>query len=155
MGSLLICASKHHGNTRRIADRIAGVVDARVVTPGEVTAEEIDAADLVGFGSGVYWMSFDGALLDLVRSLPQKERGAAFVYATSGMPETPLRRYTSGLQSLLSERGFQVADEVFHCRGLDTMGPIALIGGMNRGRPDEQDFADAEEFAERMTRHLP
>ncbi|WP_246207005.1 flavodoxin domain-containing protein [Tsukamurella spumae] len=63
MSALVICASTHHGNTRKVADRIGGVLGAAVVTPAEVTAEQIDAADLIGFGSGVYWMSFDPMLV--------------------------------------------------------------------------------------------
>ncbi len=147
MSALVICASKHHGNTRKVADRIGEVLAAPVLTPGEVTAEQIDAADLVGFGSGVYWMAFDPALVDLVRSLPAKPRGTAFVYATSGLPEAPLRRYTRGLADRLATAGFRVAPEVFHCRGLDSMGPFGLVGGMNKGHPDAADLAAAEAFA--------
>ncbi len=147
MSALVICASKHHGNTRRVADRIGEVLNAPVLAPGEATAEQIDAADLIGFGSGVYWMAFDPALVDLIRSLPAKPRGTAFVYATSGLPETPLRRYTRDLADLLANVGFQVAREVFHCRGLDTMGPFGLVGGVNKGHPTAADLAAAGDFA--------
>lgn len=150
MSTLVICASKHHGNTRTVAERIGTVLGARVLTPAEVTPADLDAADLVGFGSGVYWMSFDPALIDLVRSLENKPRGTAFVYATSGMPETPLRRYTRGLKDLLAERGFTVKPEVFHCRGLDTMGPFRLVGGMNQGHPTSGDLESAEAYARRL-----
>jgi flavodoxin len=33
MKSLIICVSKSHGNTRRVADRMAEVLDAEVVNP--------------------------------------------------------------------------------------------------------------------------
>lgn len=147
MSALVICASKHHGNTRKVADRIGGVLNAPVVAPGEVTADQIDDADLVGFGSGIYWMAFDPELVRLVHGLPAKPRGTAFVYATSGLPETPLRRYSRTLANLLIDAGFQLAPEVFHCRGLDSMGPFGLVGGVNKGRPSAADLANAEEFA--------
>lgn len=150
MSALVICASKHHGNTRRVADRIGGVLGAPVMTPGEVTVEQIDAADLVGFGSGVYWMAFDPDVIRLVSGLSAKPRGTAFVYATSGLPETPLRRYTLDLADRLTECGFQLAPEAFLCRGLDTMGPLRLIGGVNKGRPDDTDLLRAEVFAQRL-----
>ena len=155
MSALVICASKHHGNTRKVADRIGGVLGAPVLAPSEVTADQIDAADLVGLGSGVYWMSFDPALVRLVRGLAAKPRGTAFVYATSGLPETPLRRYTRSLADQLASAGFRVAPEVFHCRGLDTMGPFALVGGMNKGRPAATDLAAAEDFARRLQERQP
>lgn len=154
MSALVICASSHHGNTRKVADRIGGVLGAPVLAPAEATAEQIDAADVVGFGSGVYWMAFDTALTGLVRSLTAKPRGTAFVFATSGLPETPLRRYTRTFSGLLTDAGFRVAPEVFHCRGFDTMGPFGLLGGMNKGRPSAADLAQAESFAERI-RGLP
>jgi len=46
-------------------------------------------------------------------------------------------------------RGFTIAGE-FSCRGWDTFGLLKLIGGINKGRPDEQDLKRAEDFA----RHL-
>ncbi|MBS4099664.1 flavodoxin domain-containing protein [Tsukamurella paurometabola] len=155
MSALVICASSHHGNTRKVADRIAGVLAAPVLAPAEVTEEQIDTADLVGFGSGVYWMAFDPDLVRLVRGLTARPRGTAFVYATSGLPETPLRRYTRALADELTTAGFHVAPEVFHCRGLDTMGPFALVGGMNKGRPSAVDLAAAEGFGRRLARSQP
>ncbi|GAA1084884.1 hypothetical protein GCM10009648_24710 [Tsukamurella spumae] len=85
-----------------------------------------------------------------MRSLPVRPHGAAFVYATSGLPETPLRRYTRNLADLLGGRGFRVDPEVCHCRGWDTMGPFGLVGGMNRGRPSAADLAAAEDYARRL-----
>ena len=131
----------------RVAGAMASVLDAKVVSPETVTDSDIEQADLVGWGSGIYWMSFAPELVARVEALPECDRGRAFVFATSGMPETPLRRYTANMRDLLASRGFSVADEVFHCRGLDTMGPLGLIGGVNKGRPSETDLAAAREYA--------
>ena len=35
----------------------------------------------------------------------------------------------------------------FSCRGFDTVGPFKLIGGVNKGRPDERDLENAKKFA--------
>ena len=35
----------------------------------------------------------------------------------------------------------------FACRGFDTWLPLRLIGGVNKGHPDEDDLARAREFA--------
>ncbi|MER2223181.1 MAG: flavodoxin domain-containing protein, partial [Rhodococcus sp. (in: high G+C Gram-positive bacteria)] len=54
MKAIIVCTSVSHGNTRRIADVIAEVLDARVVEPGEIDSAELAGYDLVGFGSGIY-----------------------------------------------------------------------------------------------------
>ncbi|WP_132992106.1 flavodoxin [Gordonia zhaorongruii] len=149
MTALIVCTSKSNGSTRAVADEMAKAIDARVVSPDEVTDAEIDAAELVGWGSGIYWMSFASEVTDRIKALADRPRGRAFVVATSGLPETPLRRYTRSMSDLLAEKGFEVAD-TFHCRGLDTMGPLGLVGGVNRGHPTQADLALARTFALRV-----
>jgi flavodoxin len=36
----------------------------------------------------------------------------------------------------------------FVCKALDTYGPLKLIGGLNKGRPNEEDYQKAREFAQ-------
>lgn len=150
MKSLIVVASKSHGNTRRIADTMAQTLDAKVVTPDEASDADIDAAGLVGWGSGIYWMSFAPELRARVDRLAARDRGRAFVFSTSGLPETPLRRYTRTLSQSLADRGFDVVGPAFGCRGLDTMGPLALVGGLNKGAPTTNDLAAAQAFARRI-----
>jgi flavodoxin len=49
----------------------------------------------------------------------------------------------------LEEKGLTVVGE-FSCRGFDTYGLMKLVGGIERGRPNEQDLRDAEEFAKAL-----
>lgn len=62
MRSLIVCASRSHGNTRLVANRMAEVLDAEVVTPESVGPEIVHDYDLVGFGSGIYYMMADARL---------------------------------------------------------------------------------------------
>ncbi|MEU9720912.1 flavodoxin domain-containing protein [Streptomyces sp. NPDC047976] len=137
-----------HGNTRRVADAMARVLGAAVVSPGEADLAELAAADLVGFGSGVYLGRLHPALTELVRALPGA-RGRAFVFATSGLPEPRPALYTRPLVRRLAGKGFRVEGS-FTCRALDTWGPFGLVGGINRQRPDAGDLAAARAFAERL-----
>lgn len=150
MESIIVVTSKSHGNTRRIADAMAQTLDARVVKPDEVYDAELDAADLVGWGSGIYWMSFAPELRRRIERLDARPRGRAFVFSTSGLPETPVKRYTRTLSASLAGRGFVVVDDAFGCRGLDTMGPLALVGGVNKGSPSTNDLASAQAYARRL-----
>ncbi|MFD0354217.1 flavodoxin family protein [Streptomyces sp. NPDC127110] len=148
MKSVIVCTSVSHGNTRRVADTMARVLGAAVVSPGEADLAELAAADLVGFGSGVYLGRLHPNLTGLVRALPNV-RGRAFVFATSGLPELRPAPYTRPLVRRLAAKGFRV-EGTFTCRALDTWGPFGLVGGVNRQRPDAGDLAAARAFAERL-----
>ncbi|MFJ7158691.1 flavodoxin family protein [Streptomyces sp. NPDC101118] len=148
MKNLLVCTSVSHGNTRRVAEAMAGVLGARVVAPEEVTTAEAAGHDLVGFGSGVFAQRMHPDLLAFVRALPASSR-RAFVFATSGLPEPAFAPYTRPLVRLLQHKGFEV-EGTFTCRAYDTWGPFRLIGGINKRRPDGADLTAAREFAERL-----
>ncbi|MFG2331697.1 flavodoxin family protein [Streptomyces sp. NPDC048604] len=148
MKTVIVCASVSHGNTRRIADTMAQVLDAKVVSPEQADLTELAEADLVGFGSGVFHSRLHPRLTDFVKALPTG-RGRAFVFATSGLPEYPLMSFTRPLVQLLEGKGFEV-DESFLCRAFDTWTPFKLIGGINKQRPNAGDLAAARAFAGRL-----
>ncbi len=153
MKSLIVCVSKSHGNTRRVADRMAEVLGAEVVEPESADPEKFREYDLVGFGSGIYYMAFDARLRDLIRRLPQVDGVRAFIFFTSGARTLPLVNYTTPTRKALSARGFEVLDS-FSCRGFDTVGPFGLIGGINRGRPDDRDLDRAAAFAQHLHKRI-
>jgi len=146
MKSLIVCVSKSHGNTRRVADRMAEVLDAEVVEPESVDPEMLGKYDLVGFGSGIYYMTVDARLRDLIRHLPAVDNVRAFTFFTSGARKIPLMDYNKPVRRRLESKGFEVIGS-FSCRGLDTVGPFGFIGGINRGRPNDHDLDRAAAFA--------
>ncbi|MEU6563205.1 flavodoxin family protein [Nocardia nova] len=147
MKTLIVCTSVSHGNTKRVADAMAEVLGARVVEPGEITPAELAAYDLVGFGSGVFNMNLHPRLREFARSLPSGQQRTAFVFATSGFPEPPFRRYLRAFVRLLERKGFDVAD-TFRSPGYDTWFPLKLVGGIQKGHPDAADIEAARMFAE-------
>ena len=154
MSRIVVCASRSHGNTRKIADVMAEVLDARVVSPADVDASELASHDLVGFGSGVYAMRFDAELRELVESLLPGEGRPVFLFATSGAPELPWLGFTREVRDALESRGYRVEGS-FTCRGWDTWGPLGFFGGLNRGRPHAGDLRNARRFAaELRDRHM-
>ncbi|WP_327229355.1 flavodoxin family protein [Streptomyces murinus] len=145
MRTVIVCASVSHGNTRRVADSMAQVLGARVVSPEQADPAELADADLVGFGSGVFYSRLHPALMSFAKALPTG-RGRAFVFATSGLPEIPLMSFTRPLVRLLEGKGFEV-DGSFSCRAFDTWTPFKLVGGINKQRPHTGDLAAARAFA--------
>ncbi len=149
MKSLLVCVSVSNGNTRRVADRIAEVLGAEVVEPEAVDVETLKEYDLVGFGSGIYFMAVHPRLWRLIRRLPRGDGTRAFTFFTSGGRELPLLGYRRAINHQLSAKGFDVLDS-FSCRGLDTVGPLRLVGGVNKGRPNDADLDRAAAFARQL-----
>ncbi|MEV6557719.1 flavodoxin family protein [Nocardia sp. NPDC051756] len=149
MQAIIVCTSVSHGNTKRIADLMGNVLDARVVSPDRIDATDLAGYDLVGFGSGIFLGSFHAQLREFVEALPQEQRGKAFIFATSGFPEARFQRFSRPMAELLGQKGFEVTG-TFSCRAFDTYAPFKLVGGIRKDRPNGADLAAARAFAERL-----
>ncbi|MBC7299573.1 MAG: flavodoxin family protein [Nocardia sp.] len=149
MKVILVCKSVSHGNTQRVAETMNEVLGGRVLAPADIDPAELADCDLVGFGSGIYTMDFHPQLRDFIAALPTGHRGKAFIFRTSGFPEPPFRRYVTTLTRSIEQKGFEVID-AFDCRGLDTVLPLRLVGGIRKGHPDAADLTAARVFAEKL-----
>ncbi|MDI3543109.1 MAG: hypothetical protein PWP57_712 [Candidatus Atribacteria bacterium] len=149
MRTLIICKSIHHGNTQKIAEVIANVLEAKLVEPEELDISMITEYDLVGFGSGIYYGKHHKDLLRVADSLPSVRNKKAFIFSTSGTGEKNVGRNHRLIKEKLMAKGFTIVGE-FSCRGLDSFGLLKLIGGINKGKPDENDLKRAEDFARRL-----
>jgi len=147
MKTLIVCESWHHGNTKKIAEAMAEVLHAEIISPGDVNVEALANFDLIGFGSGIDHGKHYKGLLKRVDALPMLDKNA-FVFSTRGAPR--LGTYHRILNNTLAEKGFTIVGE-FSCRGFDTNGPLRLVGGIAKGRPNEQDLQSAREFAKTLT----
>jgi flavodoxin len=148
MRTLIICESYHHGNTKKVADAIAGVLGAEVKKSGEVDAGTLGGCDLIGFGSGIYFGKSHKNLLKLAEGLPKMEK-KAFIFSTAGSPKMDMAQHRA-LREKLVDKGFKIIGE-FTCHGFDTFGPLALVGGIAKGKPDETDLDNARKFAKSLS----
>ncbi|MBN1455016.1 MAG: flavodoxin family protein [Methanomicrobia archaeon] len=147
MKAVIIYASRHQGNTAKVARAIAEVLNAELLTVDTAHGTVIDEYDLIGLGSGIYWGRHDEELLALVRAWPAHSNRKAFIFSTSGLAEGRIfNRYNRRLRNALTEKGFMIIGE-FSCRGYETVWPFKLLGGLNKGRPNESDLAAATQFA--------
>jgi hypothetical protein len=109
--AIIILESSENGASAKIAKKIASVLIARLLSPAQVTPEEIHSHSLIGFGSGIFNQRHHSALFLIAQRLPELTGKKAFIFSTSGIsrqfaldhgiedPHTPLRE---NLQS----RGF-------------------------------------------------
>jgi len=151
MSTLIIYHSIHHGNTEKIAHAMADVLQAKLVKSDEVDLNSISHYDLIGFGSGVYFGWPHRSLFKLVDKLPDQKGKRAFVFTTSGMGKLwPYNLLAEPLKNKLKQKNFRIVGE-FNCRGWDTY-PFYVrpFGGINKGRPNEEDLEKAKEFARKL-----
>ncbi|MGY5865803.1 MAG: flavodoxin family protein [Candidatus Thorarchaeota archaeon] len=154
MNCILVLFSYHHNNTEKIAKVFARVLDAQIRRPRETSPEEIQEYSLVGFGSGIYGEKHHRTLLDLADRLPQVTEKKAFIFSTSAiMGEDKVAKDHSTLREKLVSKGYAIVDE-FACKGFNTNSFLKYVGGMNKGRPNAEDFKHAEEFAQNLIQNL-
>jgi flavodoxin len=143
MKTLILYTSVHHQNTEKVAKVMAEELGADLVSIGQVQPETLTAYDLIGFGSGIYYMKFHKTLLEFVGVLPIVTEKRAFIFSTSG--DGGIQSHAA-LKEQLVNRGFSIVGD-FSCNGWDTWGPLKLVGGTNKGRPNEEDLQEARVFA--------
>ncbi len=142
--------SYHHLNTQKIAEVIAKVLEAEIKTPQNTDAAQLADYDVVGFGAGIDSGKHYKELLDFADQLPNSDGKKAFIFSTSGIsnPDYKVKIHTS-LREKLQAKGYVIVDE-FNCHGHDTNSFLKLFGGINKGRPNSEDLAAAEAFAQKL-----
>ena len=56
------------------------------------------------------------------------------------------------MNRLLRSKGYRTVG-IFSCPGFDNLGPFRLVGGLNKGRPNDADLAAARSFASGLDRN--
>ena len=143
----IVYASLHHGNTRKIAELLSAAMNADLWTVSEAQGKCLNSYSLVGFGSGIYFGRHHDSLLELVDSW-DKAPDRVFIFSTAGLPFLRMLQH-SPLKRRLTRKGGSIVGE-FCCRGWDTVGPLWLMGGINRKRPNAGDFSRAGRFANEL-----
>jgi len=126
---------------------MSNTLNADLLQVEQVDVNVLTEYDLIGFGSGIYFGKYHKSLLELVDKLPVLKNKKAFTFATSGLRKMRfVHDFDKPLKEKLKQKGFNIVGG-FSCRGFDTSQAAKIIGGINRGRPDEKDLNQAENFA--------
>ena len=153
MKALIILFSYHHKNTEKVAHVIAKALGAEIINPEQADPNSLSNYDLVGFGSGIYFGKFHKVLLGFVDKLPQVSNKKVFIFSTSGQTGK-MTKFHKQLKEKLVAKGFNIVSE-FNCGAFDTFGLLKIGGGLNKGRPNEDDLKQAEEFALNLKKNMP
>jgi flavodoxin len=103
--------------------------------------------ELIGLGSGIDSGRHYKELLAFVDRLQKCTNKRAFIFSTSAVfNESKMKQDHSILRKQLQSKGYDVLGE-FSCKGFNTNSFLKYFGGMNRGRPNDNDLRQAAEFA--------
>lgn len=141
MRTVIIYASKHHGNTKKVCDRLAEECQVTLVEASEVSGSFPWADyDLVGFASGIAYKKFYTAVNEAAGQIPSGKR-VFFVYTCAKNDQD----FSENIRGIVESRGSECVGS-YGCRGFNTYGPLKLIGGMNKKNPTEDELAGAVGF---------
>lgn len=144
---IIIYESYHHNNTEKIAFVLAQKMQADLYKTDNVNINNLLNYDIIGFGTGLYFCKPHQKMHPFLDCLPALTGRKFFLFTTSGIIN---KKYTEGIINKIvlkiEEKGLDFID-YFSVKGWDTFGLTALIGGINRGHPDLNDFYEAEIFA--------
>ena len=144
MKTLIVYASPHHGNTRRVVEAMAHPLEADLVDVTKEPLPELSGYDFVGFASGIYFQRFHKEVQACLETASFSQGQRVFLVATCG---SPLGNYTRQREKQLQKNGVLVAS-VFQCRGYDTYGIFGKLGGIAKGHPNAKELKQAEQFAQ-------
>ena len=122
------------GNTKKVADAIAEAIGAEA-KPIDFPLEE--KVDVLFLGNSVYAANMDKEVKDFVTENKDKI-GKLVNVSTAALIEGTYGR----MSKLCKELGIEIDEREFHCKG--------EFKFMHKGRPDEQDLADARAFAKEI-----
>ncbi len=141
MKTILIYASTHHGNTRKVVEAIEKECEIEVVDATRVHEKDLKDYDLIGFASGIFFTKFSEQVLNFARvNLPLNKD--VFFVATAG---NPIERNFNTISDVARDKKCNERGR-FQCKGFDTYGPFKLVGGIQKGHPDETELKGAVEF---------
>lgn len=142
--TLILYRSPHHGNTKKLLDAIVKAhPDVVLAKAGE---DMVDASpyDLIGIASGVYNSKLHRTVRKALEGLNGSGKKAFAIY-TCGDKEG--HKYGERYMDLLRSRDFAPAG-FYWSVAWDSFGPLRLIGGVNKGRPNEDEIQGAVKFYE-------
>lgn len=148
MKSIIFFTSTHHGNTRKVANAIAGQLGSELYDMDQLGIPRMDVStyDLIGLGSGAYRFSLSPKLDRLAASINLKGK-KVFLFSTSGNGSN---KWHKNVKAVLDRKGAILVDE-FCCRGFIDWAFFKWFGGgLNQGQPNDADLADARAFADSL-----
>lgn len=147
---LMVYCSTKHKNTENL---IKSLKDKENITYLDITNElnydfdKLNEFQIIGFASGIFMSKFHKNIYEFINKIPVQEQKPCFLCFTAGMNN---KKFFNKIRHNVEDRGFKIIGE-FSCPGFDTFGPLKLIGGINKNRPDNSDKQNFIDFINNLT----
>jgi flavodoxin len=142
----IVFRSPHHGNTKKLLDAIVRAhPDVVLIKAGEESFDP-ENYDIIGFASGVYAGKLHREVRKVWKAVNGKGHKAFAVFTCGGSDG---EEYGAHYMDALRQNGFETCG-FYWCAGHDSFGPLRLVGGINKGKPDAEGIQGAVTFYESL-----
>lgn len=146
MKTVIVYASMHHENTKKLVDAIAKDETIDTVNSLKIKEFDLESYDLIGFASGVAYGKYYPQILQFMEdNLPSGKK--IFFIHTGGSPK---ENQNSAAMAVADKKQCECLGTYF-CKGFDTYGPFKLIGGIAKGHPDAEEIDGAVNFFKNLS----
>ena len=139
--TVIIYASSHHGNTKKVIDAIASECSVDLIDIIENKEADISSYDRIGIAAGIAFGKYYPQMLEYLNAHMPSNKEVFFIH-TAGDPR---EKHNAAAKEITDKKGCKTLG-TFFCKGFDTYGPFKLIGGINKNRPNAEDFEAAKSF---------
>ena len=139
--SILIYASKHHGNTYKLVNAISEKYDIAMIDATKESIVDLQEYEVIGFASGIDFGKFYEEIENFAEANLPIKKEVFFLY-TCAMER---KGFTNSIREIALKKDAIILGES-GCKGSNTYGPWQLIGGMNKNHPTEAEIVEVVNF---------
>ena len=141
--TVIIYASTHHGNTRKLIEAISEKYQIDIIDAIEQKFANLSEYDLIGFASGIDFGKFYDAVEQFLKDNLPENKAVFFMYTCARDDKA----FTYTMRTEAMKRHALLMGE-YGCRGYNTYGAWKVIGGMNKHHPTKKELDGAVQFYE-------
>lgn len=149
MKTIILYASRHHGNTKKLVDAIVTAhpeIDTLDVKQlGKNDYPDLSEYHLIGVATGIYYSEIDKDMARVLSNVLQPQ-DKVFGLMTYGGNNKWYGKDIDGICRMKQA----VFMGVYGCAGFDTWGPFKLVGGVQKGHPTAEEIQGAVNFYEKI-----
>ena len=139
--TVIVYASKHHGNTKKLLEAIAEQEDVELLDIAENEQYDLSGYDRIGIASGIAYGKYYPQMLKFIENNLPCDKDVFYIH-TAGDPR---ENHADSEKKIAEEKNCRCLG-VFYCKGFDTFGPFKLVGGINKNRQNTEDMEQAVQF---------
>ncbi len=149
MKTIILYASRHHGNTKKLVDAIVTAhpeVDTLDVKQlGKDEYPDLSEYHLIGVATGIYYSEIDKDMARVLSNVLQP-LDKVFGLMTYGGKNKWYGKDIDGICRMKQA----VFMGVYGCAGYDSWGPFKLVGGVQKGHPTADEIKGAVDFFDKI-----